>query len=58
MLLKGRIERSASLPLYYARYLNAFKLMISLSDQKKIVGASFGKKLREALLPGGTNKSG
>lgn len=58
VLLKSRIERSASLPLFYARYLNAFKLMISLSDQKKIVGASFGKKLRDTLLPGGITKSG
>ncbi|CAH2398624.1 conserved hypothetical protein [Mesorhizobium ventifaucium] len=54
-LLKNRLDRTEALPLYYARYLNAFKLMISLSDQKQIVGASFGRKLRELLLPG--NKS-
>ena len=53
MLLKDRVERSASLPNYYARYLNAFKLMIRLTDERKIVGASFGKLMRETLLSRG-----
>jgi AbiV family abortive infection protein len=51
-LLKNRVDRTGALSFYYARYMNAFKLMISLSDQKKILGASFGRKLRELLLPG------
>lgn len=50
-LLKERVDGTVALPLYYARYLNAFKLMIGLSDQKQVLGASFGKKLRELLLP-------
>ncbi|MGX5825996.1 AbiV family abortive infection protein [Mesorhizobium sp. 43Arga] len=54
-LLKDRVDGTEALPLYYARYLNAFKLMISLSDQKQVLGASFGKKLRELLLPGSKN---
>ena len=51
-LLKTRLSQAEALPLYYARYLNAFKLMVGLSDQKPILGASFCRKLRELLLPG------
>lgn len=51
-LLKNRVGQTEALPLYYGRYLNAFKLMIGLSDQKQILGASFGRKLQELLLPG------
>ncbi|RWH58161.1 MAG: AbiV family abortive infection protein [Mesorhizobium sp.] len=53
--LKSRVHRTEALPLYYARYLNAFKLMIGLSEQKQVLGASFGRKLRQLLLPGNTN---
>jgi AbiV family abortive infection protein len=52
-LLKDRAERFASLPpslpLYSARYMNAIKLMGGLTNQGKIVGASFGKELQEIL---------
>ncbi len=50
-LLGSRVERSESLPLYYARYLGAFKLMLSLSGQPKLLGGSFGHKLRATLSP-------
>jgi AbiV family abortive infection protein len=50
--LKSRVDQTEVLPLYYGRYLNAFKLMVSLSGQKEVVGASFGRKLRELLMPG------
>jgi len=50
-LLRKRVETSKSLPLYCARYLGAFKLLIGLSDQKKLLGTSFSKKLRTELLP-------
>lgn len=48
-LLGSRVEQSESVPLYCSRYIGAFKLMFSLSEQQKIVGASFGRKLKEAL---------
>jgi AbiV family abortive infection protein len=51
-LLKDWVDGTESLPLYYGRHRNAFKLMLGLADQKQIVGASFGRKLRELLFPG------
>lgn len=49
-LLRQRVELSKALPIYYARYLGAFKLMIGLSQQEKLLGKSFSTKLRNALL--------
>jgi AbiV family abortive infection protein len=52
-LLRDRVQRCASLPpslpRYFARYMNARKLMSGLTHQEKIVGKSFGEKLRETL---------
>jgi AbiV family abortive infection protein len=52
-LLRDRVERFASLPpslpLYFARYMNAVKLMSGLTHQEEIVGTSFGKELQEIL---------
>lgn len=49
--LHRRVKASEPLPLYYARYLGAFKLMIGLSQQERLLGKSFGGKLRRILLP-------
>ena len=54
-LLKNRVDRTEVLPLYYARYLNSFKLLIGLSDQKQVLGTSFGRKLQGLLLPESKN---
>lgn len=50
-LLRQRVESSKTLPIYYARYLGTFKLLIGLSQQEKLLGKSFSKKLRSTLLP-------
>lgn len=50
-ILNNRVNQTKEIPLYYARYLNAYKLIISLSDQKQVLGASFGRKLQKLLLP-------
>jgi AbiV family abortive infection protein len=49
--MRARIERSKSLSFFYARYLNAFKLLLGLS-QLRIVGTEFGGQIEERLLPG------
>ena len=49
-VLKTRMERSGSLPFYFDRNAGAYKLMLGLSEKTKIVGAGFGKELREKLL--------
>lgn len=49
--LHRRVKASEPLPLYSARYLGAFKLMIGLSQQEKLLGKSFSRKLRCSLLP-------
>lgn len=56
--LRRRVKASERLPLYYARYRGAFKLMIHLSQQEKLLGKSFGRKLRGTLLPHETKQSG
>lgn len=52
-LLRGRVEQfvslPSSLPRYFARYMNAVKLVSGLTHQGKIVDASFGKELQEIL---------
>jgi AbiV family abortive infection protein len=62
-LLKSRVRQSSNvLPLYYARYDNAFKLMVCLADprmipnQREIVDRRFGEKLRETLLSHDTER--
>lgn len=56
--LRQRIEASEALPIYYARYLGAFKLMIGLSQQEKLLGKSFCTKLRSVLLPEESEQTG
>ncbi|AUH65151.1 AbiV family abortive infection protein [Paracoccus zhejiangensis] len=56
--LLRRVKASEPLPLYYARYIGAFKLMIGLSQEEKLLGKSFGRKLHSTLLPQQTKQSG
>lgn len=48
--MRARIERSKSLSLFYARYLNAFKLLLGLS-QLAVADTEFGKRIKDRLLP-------
>lgn len=56
--IRRRVNLSSTLPLYNARYIGAFKLMVGLSEQKKLLGSSFSKKLRSTLMLERTEESG